>query len=176
MNPTRRVVTGHDAVGKSIVVMDSPAPNVKERKASHLVSTLIWVTYETPADISGSADRAEREIGVPPPAGGSIFRIVDFPPFDDEGAPLDNQAILREMGVAASGAKARHPLMHRTRSIDYMVVISGEIYLLHDDSEVLLRAGDVIVQRGTNHSWENRSKENCRIAVVLIDAKEPARP
>jgi mannose-6-phosphate isomerase-like protein (cupin superfamily) len=169
--PTRRVVTGHDASGKAVVLLDGAAPNAKLRKATGLTSTLLWVTDGSPADNSRSADSAEREIGVAPPARGSVFRMVDFPPAADVGA-VDNAAMLKEMGIAGGHAEARHATMHRTRSIDYAVVISGEIDMLLDDSEVHLKAGDVLVQRGTNHAWVNRGKENCRIAFVLIDAEE----
>jgi quercetin dioxygenase-like cupin family protein len=167
--PTRRVVTGHDASGKAVVLFDGPAPNAKLRKASGLTSTLLWVTDESPADNSGRADRAERDIGVAPPPRGSIFRVVDFPPAADVGA-VDNAAMLREMGIKEGQGGARHATMHRTKSVDYAVVISGEIDMLLDDSEVRLRAGDVLVQRGTSHAWVNRGKESCRIAFVLIDA------
>ena len=169
--PTRRVVTGHDAKGKAVILFDGAAPNAKLRKATGLVSTLLWVTEESPADVSGDADRAGREIGVAPPPRGSIFRVVDFPPAADFGA-VDNAAMLREMGIAADQSDARHATMHRTKSIDYAVVISGEIDMLLDDSEVHLKAGDVLVQQGTNHAWVNRGKENCRIAFVLIDAED----
>ena len=169
--PTRRVVTGHDAKGKAVILFDGAAPNAKLRKATGLVSTLLWVTEESPADVSGDADRAGREIGVAPPPRGSIFRIVDFPPAAAFGA-VDNAAMLREMGIGAGQSDARHASMHRTKSIDYAVVISGEIDMLLDDSEVHLKAGDVLVQQGTNHAWVNRGKENCRIAFVLIDAED----
>lgn len=173
--PIRRVVTGHDANGRAVVVIDGVAQNVKLRKASGgLISTLLWLTDETPADISGTGDRADREIGVAPPARGSAFRIVDFPPTADP-ASMDNAAVIREMGIGAAGDEQRHPLMHRTRSIDYAIVMSGEIDMLLDDTEVHLRAGDVLVQQGTNHAWVNRGRENCRVAFVLIDAEEPAR-
>ncbi len=145
--PTRRVVTGHDARGKAVVLIDGAATN--------------------------GEDKAAREIGVAPPPRGSIFRVVDFPPSVDFGV-VDNAAMLREMGIGAGQGDARHAAMHRTKSIDYAVVISGEIDMLLDDSEVHLKAGDVLVQRGTNHAWVNRAKENCRIAFVLVDAKEPA--
>ncbi|HYY60236.1 MAG TPA: cupin domain-containing protein [Burkholderiales bacterium] len=163
----RRVVTGHRD-GKAVVIYDSAAPNQKLRAASGVVSTLIWVTDESPADIGGSADRAAREIGVPPPARGTVFRVVDFPP--EQGA-RSREAILREMGVAEHGA-ARHHGMHRTRSVDYALVLEGEIDMLLDDSEVHLRAGDVLVQQGTNHAWVYRGAGPCRMAFVLIDAKE----
>jgi mannose-6-phosphate isomerase-like protein (cupin superfamily) len=174
-----------DGEGRAVVGIDGPARNVRVRKASGgLVSTLLWVTDETPAELSGRADRADREIGVGPPPRGSAFRIVDFPP-TDESALMDNAAVISEMGISDGGAKAgdgtvgdekRHPLMHRTRSIDYAVVMSGEIDMLLDDTKVHLKAGDVLVQQGTNHAWVNRGRENCRIAFVLIDADEPAGP
>jgi naringenin degradation protein FdeH len=168
MRPVRRVVTGHRD-GKAVVLYDSAAPNQKRRQASGLVSTLIWVTEETPADISGRADRAAREIGVPPPPAGSIFRVVDFPP--EEGA-RSREAILTEMGVVGDHGGARHPGMHRTRSIDYAIVLEGEIDMLLDEGEIRLRAGDVLVQQGTNHAWVNRGAGPCRIAFVLIDARK----
>jgi len=165
MKPVRRVVTGHRD-GKAVVLFDSAAPNQKLRQASGLLSTLVWVTDETPADISGTVDRAQREIGVPPPPRGTIFRVVDFPP---EGGARSREAVLKEMGVADHGG-ARHPGMHRTKSVDYAVVLEGEIDMLLDDSEVHLEAGDVLVQQGTNHAWVNRGSAPCRIAFVLIDA------
>jgi len=165
MKPVRRVVTGHRD-GKAVVLFDSAAPNQKLRQASGLLSTLVWVTDETPADISGTVDRAQREIGVPPPPRGTIFRVVDFPP---EGGARSREAVLKEMGVADHGG-ARHPGMHRTKSVDYAVVVEGEIDMLLDDAEVHLEAGDVLVQQGTNHAWVNRGSAPCRIAFVLIDA------
>jgi mannose-6-phosphate isomerase-like protein (cupin superfamily) len=165
---TRRVVTGHRN-GKGTVLFDGPAPNRKLRQASGLVSTLLWVTDESPADISGSADRAEREIGVPPPPRGSIFRMVEFPP---GGKAMSREAVLKEMGLAGQSASA-HPGMHRTRSVDYAVLIEGEIDMVLDEGEVHLAAGDVLVQQGTNHAWVNRGERPCRIAFVLLDAAEP---
>ena len=166
MKPVRRVVTGHRG-GKAVVLFDSAAPNQKLRQASGLVSTLVWVTDETPADVSGAVDRSLREIGVPPPPTGSIFRVVDFPP---EGGARSRDAVLKEMGVADQGG-ARHHGMHKTKSIDYAVVLEGEIDMLLDASEVHLKAGDVLVQQGTNHAWVNRGEKNCRMAFVLVDAK-----
>ncbi|HTQ73774.1 MAG TPA: cupin domain-containing protein [Burkholderiales bacterium] len=172
MRPTRRVVTGHDASGAAVVLIDGNAPNAKLRKATGLTSTLLWVTDGSPADNSGSADAADRDIGVAPPPRGSIFRVVDFPPAAEAGA-VDNAAMLKEMGLAdAAHSDPRHATMHRTRSVDYAVVISGEIDMLLDDTEVHLKPGDVLVQRGTRHAWVNRGRESCRVAFVLIDAGE----
>ena len=149
------------------MAFDGPAPNAKLRKASGLVSTLLWVTDESPADVSGSLDAAQREIGVAPPPAGTIFRVVDFPP---TAGQFSSEAVLKEMGLAA-GHGSRHPLMHRTASIDYAVVLEGEIDMLLDDSEVHLRAGDVLVQQGTNHAWVNRGNRPCRIAFVLVGSR-----
>lgn len=171
---TRRVITGHDAHGKAIIVEDGCAPNVKVRKVGNLTSTLVWVTDETPANLESPNDPSLREIGVAPPAGGSILRIVDFPPEAEAGA-VDNAAMLREMGLSrpADDSSVRHASMHRTRSIDYALVLEGEIVMLLDDSEVHLKAGDVLIQKATNHAWVNRGQTPCRIAFVLIDAVEP---
>src|ERR1700730_12393510 len=134
---TRRVVTGHDADGKAVVLADGPAPNVKVRQTG-IVSTLLWVTAEAPADIAGSADRAASEAGVAPPDHGSILRIVDFRPVTADAMALGNAAGTTEMGVAHHGhaAGTRHPFTHRTRSIDYALVLTGEIDMLLDDTEV----------------------------------------
>lgn len=164
---TRRIVTGHKD-GKAVVLFDGPAPNRKVRQATGLVSTLVWVTDESPADISGGADRSLREMGVPPPAQGSVFRVVEFPP---ERKTMSRDAVLKEMGLSHQ-ADSKHAGMHRTRSIDYAVVMEGEIDMVLDDSEVHLVAGDVLVQQGTNHAWVNRGSRACRIAFVLIDALE----
>src|SRR5215467_7620104 len=124
--PVRRVVTGHDDAGKAVVLMDG-APNARVRPESGIASTLLWVTDETPADMSGHADRAERTIGVPPPPSGSIFRVVDFPPVGAEVKSIDHEAVLRSMGIEPGHGPARHPYMHRTRSVDYAIVLAGEI-------------------------------------------------
>lgn len=170
----RRVVTGQDETGKAIVLLDGPSPNTFVRESTGTVARLMWVTDATPADISGAADAAVRKIAIAPPPGGSVFRLVDFPPTPDlRATPVDLMA--RDIGGEQAAGKARpprHPYMHRTRSIDYAIIVSGEIDMLLDDSEVHLRQGDVVVQRGTNHAWVNRGKEVCRIAFVLIDAKD----
>src|SRR5262245_30435065 len=172
---TRRVVTGHDNNGKAMVLSDGPAPNVKVRQTG-ITSTLVWATDESPADISGSADRAARESGVAPPNHGSILRIVDFPPVTADAVALGQSAMHKEMGLShdpAGGAGARHAFTHRTKSVDYALVLEGEIDMLLDDSEIHLKAGDVLVQQGTNHAWVNNGTRPCRIAFVLIDAEKP---
>lgn len=166
----RRVVTGHDANGTAIIARDGMAENVRVRAANGLTSTLLWAEDTTPGDNAGDVDKADRDIGVAPPDGGSVFRIVEFVPDD---ASVSNEDMKRELGLDPdSGGPVRHPGMHKTRSVDYAIVISGEIDMLVDEDEVHLTAGDVIVQRGTNHAWANRGTEPCRIAFVLIDAQE----
>lgn len=172
--PVRRVVTGHAADGRSSVLIDGAAPNVKQRAAGN-GSTLLWVTDETPADVGGRADRAAREIGVPPPRRGTLFRVAEFPP-GVGGEVRDHEALLRDFGIGPDvkrGHPPRHPAIHRTRSLDYVVVLEGEIDLLLDDQDVHLRAGDVVVQQATNHAWINRGANTCRLAMVFIDAQEP---
>jgi naringenin degradation protein FdeH len=131
------------------------------------------VSDESPAALS-AADRAARDIGVPPPRRGTIFRIAEFPP--GPGDVLDNETLLRDFGIGSDvlrGHPPRHPAIHRTRSLDYVAVLEGEIVLLLDEGETTLRAGDVVVQQGTNHAWINRGTEKCRLAMVFVDAEEP---
>jgi quercetin dioxygenase-like cupin family protein len=141
----RRVVTGHDASGRAVVKIDEISKNlVSTRPGSS--STVIWTTDSIPADNAGESDAGLRKTGTTLP-GGTVFRVVEFSP-----------------GVS--------PRVHRTDSIDYAVVISGEIDMeLEKGDEVHLKAGDVLVQRGTVHNWINRGKAPCVIAFALIDAK-----
>jgi len=174
----RRVVTGHDETGKAVVLFDGANPHKKVRPASGTVSRLLWVTDRTPADMSGAADRADVNIGIPPPAGGSVFRIVEFPPTTDAeiaklGTDFMQSQIAHEEHGSGKFRPPTHPFMHRTRTIDYAIVMSGEIDMLLDEDEIHLQAGDVLIQQGTNHAWINRSGKSCRIAFILIDATEP---
>ena len=170
----RRVITGHDATGKAIVTYDSVSQVSGGEPELGVETYLLWVTDTTPAPISGKADEATRKVGIPPPANGSIFRIVDFHPMTKEMENLDPEFLAKIAGQQLTpGAKPpRHPGMHRTKSIDYVIVLSGEITMLLDDSEVHLKAGDVLVQRATVHAWINKGKETCRIAVAMVDAQD----
>jgi mannose-6-phosphate isomerase-like protein (cupin superfamily) len=177
-NNVRRIVTTVDETGKAVVLFDGDNPHTVNRPNRANTSRLLWVTGETPADISGPADRAALamgKIGISPPPGGSVFRIVEFPPVGPEADKLDNNFLHHQIGGEAPsrGLPPRHPFMHRTRTIDYAIVMDGEIDMLLDDSEIHMKAGDVLVQQGTNHAWVNRGKEPCRIAFILIDSKEP---
>ena len=169
----RRVVTGHDARGRSVVLMDGESPySFFLEKAGGLQLTELWETRSAPADNSGTHDAAEHERRIEPVSGGTVFRIVEYPPDRVRLKTLDADAFYSGMGAkAAGGAERRHPGMHRTRTLDYCVVLSGEIYAVLDEGEVLLCAGDCLVQRGTRHAWSNRSEEPCVIAFVLVAAK-----
>jgi mannose-6-phosphate isomerase-like protein (cupin superfamily) len=171
----RRVVTTIDKNDKAVVLFDGANPHKKVRPQSGTVSRLLWVTEGTPTDITGPQDRARVDIGIMPPRAGSAFRIVDFPPETEEMRKLDPHTMHASLGDGAPkrGLPPRHPAMHRTRTVDYAIVMAGEIDMLLDDSEIHLKAGDVLIQQGTNHAWVNRGTEPCRIAFILIDAKEP---
>jgi quercetin dioxygenase-like cupin family protein len=172
--PFRRVVTGHNAKGQSIFIMDGPAPVVRSRGTGATASTEFWETRETPADNGGSDDPTLKQDGkVPPPKHGSKFRVVEYPPDSQRVAALrapDSTHDAKAEGYVRDLANKRHPGFHKTDSIDYAIVLSGEIWALMDEGEVLLKAGDVLVQRGTNHAWSNRTEEPCCVAFVLIDA------
>jgi mannose-6-phosphate isomerase-like protein (cupin superfamily) len=171
----RRVVTTVDKNDKAVVLFDGANPHKKVRPTTNTVMRMLWVTDQAPADLCGTGDRAAIDIGIMPPRGGSVFRIVEFPPETAESRNLAPDAMHRSLGDAAPkrGLPPRHPAMHRTRTVDYAIVMAGEIDMLLDDSEIHLKAGDVLVQQGTNHAWVNRGSEPCRIAFILIDAKEP---
>ena len=171
MDPIRRVVTGHDDSGKAVVAMDGAAPNVLTRLGG-LVSTQLWRTAEMPVDNMADGDPVTGEIKTPPPPNGSVFRVTEFPPVTDEVDKLEHSSVAASLGAIPVGdIKNKHPFQHRTNSVDYAIVLSGEIDMLLDDSEVHVTAGDVIIQRGTNHAWVNRGTEPCRIAFILIDAE-----
>jgi mannose-6-phosphate isomerase-like protein (cupin superfamily) len=171
LRSTRRIVTGHDARGKAVVLFDDVV-RAKQRGANGV--SLFWVTSEFPVDAAGSSDRGQTPVGVPPPGGGTVFRVVDFYPASPHAAPVDHIEILRAMGIdPATQGYARHANTHRTRTIDYAIVLDGEIDMLLDDSEIHVKAGDVLVQQATNHAWVNNGTKPCRIAFILIDANTP---
>jgi naringenin degradation protein FdeH len=171
----RRVVTGHNAEGKSIFVSDAATPHVFQRSTGSAIVMELWETTSTPADNRGNDDAIARGFRLSPPKNGSVFRIIEYPPDKERlkslaaelAAPDDGSG---RVAAADKSAGARHPGFHKTSSVDYAIVLSGEIYALMDEGEVLLKAGDVLIQRGTNHAWSNRTDEPCYVAFVLIDA------
>ena len=169
----RRVVTGHDMNGKSVFLMDGPAPNVKEMASMPgLALTDLWETSGAPADNGGNADAAARPIRLEPPPRGSILRIVEFPPDAAWRGKADSLEAFKSIGAGhAKDQSNSDPMMHTTATIDYLIVLKGEIVAILDQGETLLKAGDVMIQRGTNHSWSVRGNEPCLLAAILIDAK-----
>lgn len=173
----RRVVTTHDETGKAVVMIDDQTPHKTVTPGRGTGSWRVWVTKNMPVDMEEQRDLGADQIGPAPPKNGTAIRIMDFPPETPEIAklPLDHlsKMIGGDLYALPKARPPRHPLMHRTRSIDYIIVLSGEIFMLLDDREVHLKAGDVVVQQATSHAWVNRGNEICRIAVVLIDGNDP---
>jgi hypothetical protein len=173
--PIRRVVTADDAKGNSRIAEDAPASsvrNVAARPGYRAVN--VWRTEQTPARIT-TGDSVSEHQGILPPRNGTILRIIDFPP-----EPRDEGELKRQLDSTFGGIykdalhdrrAGKHPGMHRTETVDYAIVLEGEIWAVMDEGETLLRAGDVLIQRGTNHAWANRSNATARIAFVLIDGQ-----
>jgi hypothetical protein len=173
----RRVVTGHDPTGKAVVLFDGPSLNKIVREKTGVVNRLVWQTDVFPTDISGNYDRAVERGGIAWGEGGSSFRVVEFPSMSDEEiAAFPSDLVAKQFGSdAPTGYRPpSHPFMHRTRTLDYAIVLAGEIDMKLDDDELVhLRAGDILVQQGTNHAWINRTGSPCRIAFIFLDAKDP---
>ena len=172
ITPIRRVVTGHDARGRSQFVSDGPSPHVLTIPGrDDFALTNLWVTDRAPASNAGNADAAARPVVLEPPRSGAIFRVVEFPP-DRAPGGFDRKAAFAAMGAghAMDPDASRHPGMHKTDTVDFALVLSGEIWALMDVGETRLRAGDTLVQRGTNHAWSNRSDQPCLVAFILVSA------
>ena len=173
----RRIVTGHDETGKAIVLNDGPPPMIIRNPMQEGLSFYeVWNTQSPNIVTAEEEEPTFRHEGkTAPPKGGSVIRFVDIPPEGQSGPEFDADhaaALFEKVGLkenAEHHIPGRHPLMHRTESIDYGILISGEIVLLLDDSEVILKPGDVVVQRGTIHAWTNRTNEIARMAFILID-------
>ena len=176
--PFRRIVTGHDPEGNAIIQEDGPPPRA-QRIGGEIgpIFYEVWNTRETPARIDrASGEPAEEGIILAPPRNGTRIRVLDIPPEDARIAtitPEEAQAHFAEVGAGAasshSSVGSRHAFMHRTETVDYGIVLEGELVLIVDNAETVVRTGDIVIQRGTNHGWANRSDRNCRIAFILID-------
>ncbi|MCX5435665.1 MULTISPECIES: cupin domain-containing protein [unclassified Streptomyces] len=178
LKPVRRIVTGHTAKGRSTIVNDGPTPNVFVSTDVEGFGAIVpWQTE--PGDLSNDDNNdpapAEAEVPMSPKLGGTVFRIASFPP-DESYSDAAADSLFGDIGgdhardAAQDTEGDRHFWFHRTDSLDYAIVLEGEIWLLTDEEETLARTGDVIIQRGTNHSWANRSDRTCRMAFVLMGA------
>ena len=170
--PVRRVVTAIDADGRSFIAEAGPSPAGFALPGSPFRSDNIWRTHAAPAPVDAPDDIAAHR-GVLPPAGGTLLRVIDFPPME---GTREEQAALAAKVFALLYPDADHQAgsdrsagMHTTDTVDYAIVLAGEIYAVMDQDEALLTAGDVLIQRGTAHSWENRSRRMARVAFVLVD-------
>jgi mannose-6-phosphate isomerase-like protein (cupin superfamily) len=178
VKPVRRIVTIDDEHGESRAIFDGPTPDVRTDPARPgYAAARIWITDRTPARIRGVTETLHLPHRLEPPLGGSICTIVTFPPDDTYVGKVG----AREVGLffhamsapAAStySSKAPHPYMMKTRTLDFCIVLEGEIMLVLDTEEVHLKAGDTVVQRGTNHAWSNRSTRPCTIAFSVHDGR-----
>jgi hypothetical protein len=174
LQPKRRIVTGHNEAGRSVVVFD----NLVHPRHELQDDIYLWITERTPASNVGHADAADRPIKLEPPSQGSVFHFVQFPPAV-EMANLsleERERLMVELfeHLGASHTRVdmiRSPGMHKTKTLDYIILLSGEVTLLLDEGEVNLTPFDVVVQRGTNHAWVNRGTKPALIGVVSIDAE-----
>lgn len=172
----RRVITGHDDDGKAVVIIDetmtpdlghvlTPPGQPNVRLAD------VWLSRSVPDSNAGNADTVENSVTLEPPAGGAVFRVLELPP-DSERNYDSMKTYFEQMGAGDRLDGQKHPGMHKTKSVDYLIIVSGEVWLILDEEEVCLKAGDVCVQRGTLHAWSNRSDAPCLIAAVLLDAAD----
>jgi mannose-6-phosphate isomerase-like protein (cupin superfamily) len=165
-SPVRRIVTGHDSQGNAIIQADEAVPRVQRIGGpTGPLFHEVWNTQATPAPIDASSgEPAEHGIILAPPKNGTRIRVLDIPP--DDPSLATQTAEEARAHFAEVGAR-----MHRTETVDYGIVLEGEIVLIMDEGETTVRAGDIVIQRGTNHGWANRSDRNCRIAFILIDGE-----
>jgi Cupin domain len=172
--PLRRIITGDDANGRSRIIADGPPTAIRTvpERPDYQVSNL-WRTETGPAPVNAPDTIVDHKGILPPKNGGSILRVIDYPPEATDPAERQRQ-IHATFGGMYSDAQhdksdGAHPGMHRTDTVDYAILLEGEIWAIMDDEETLMRAGDILVQRGTNHAWANRSNKNARICFVLLD-------
>jgi mannose-6-phosphate isomerase-like protein (cupin superfamily) len=173
----RRVVTGHDKAGKSIFIADGLAPNVLEMASMPGVAlTDLWRTGSAPASNAGNKDAARGKIKLEPPPDGTILRIVEFPPDKTWRKSADAKKAFASIGAhGAPDHGSDDAMMHATASVDYIIVLEGEIHAVLDKGETLLKRGDILVQRGTNHSWSVRGNKPAIVAAILVGAAPVGR-
>lgn len=172
-----RVVTGHDPDGKAIIASNGPLAAIAELAAiPGMIFHEVWETGASPAPVDNCADPTTGPMMHGAPKNGTRIRFVDLPPDTNYLAEADTRmkALFEEVNNVeglTTKPDSPHPMMHRTESIDYGIVIEGELTLILDDSEVALKPGSVVVQRGTNHAWANRTGRPCRMLFVQIDGQ-----
>lgn len=177
IRPVRVVVTGNDDDGKAHVTSDEAAREVFHREHRPVALTDLWQIPSVPTPIDSDGREAlTLPFTLAPDRGGVKLRIVQFDPeLPGTVERADGQDVFTEMGAGDEHIEnARHPFMHRTQTVDFGIVLQGSITMLLDHEDVLVSAGDVVIQRGTNHAWSNRGTEPCLIAFVLIDAADAA--
>jgi hypothetical protein len=169
--PVRRVVTGHDVAGRAVIVSDAAVPPIEVAAVPGTFFHEIWATSSVPAAIDDGVDPTAGPLRLAPPAGGTRIRIVDIPPdaVQQVVSAEEAAAAFAAMDAPQQHGSGRHALMHRTETVDYGIVLRGEVWLVVDEGETRLGPGDVVVQRGTNHAWSNRTDETARMAFVLVD-------
>lgn len=175
----RRVVTGHDKNGKAVVLSDGAVPVVHSNPMRPgQLSYEVWKTSAMPIPLVAQEPEptgGKRQLH--PVANGTTFRISEVPPESDAIRNMTPEQARNAFAASNAeeastwGRGGRHPLMHRTETVDYAVVLEGEITLLLDEGEVMLKAGDVVIQRGTNHAWRNHTSKPTRMLYVLMDGK-----
>lgn len=173
----KRVVTGHDANGRAVVASSGPTPNAFPLAAvPGTVFHEIWNSTASPAVLDNADDPTAKPLQLSPGPLGSVIRVVDIPPdsLQNQISAADAAAAFAEIGQSHAGtgtADSKHKLMHRTETLDYGIVTEGEVWLVLDDEEVHLKRGDVVVQRGTNHAWSNRTEAMARMVFILLDGR-----
>ncbi len=187
----RRIVTGHNEQQRAVIATAGAPPNVHALKAvPGTVFYEIWRTASMPVPIANENDPTDCPLQLSPPANGSLIRVVDIPPDAIQNAISDDDAAaaFAEIGqadaltdsthrdqtahpVSENEASSKHKLMHRTETLDYGILLSGELWMVLDDEEIHLKEGDIVVQRGTNHAWSNRSDTTARMVFILLDGE-----
>jgi hypothetical protein len=173
LKSVRRIVTGHDADGNAVILEDSLAKQKLAIGVPEHGVTDLWKTAALPASNDGYVDPCTGQITLPPPPNGTVFRIVEFPPDSDFLPKLDQKSAFSVLGEGAAESLTGRAdvVMHRTASLDYAIVVEGEIWAVMDKGEALLKSGDVLIQRGTNHGWSNRGDRPALVAFVLVAAQ-----
>ncbi len=173
LRPVRRIITGHNSEGRSIIVSDDISPHTKAERLTDL-----WRTFSAPAGNQDDADQAATAVELKPPPNGTVFRYFQIKPeadYQEKSADERQREAAQLFEAMGAGherdSEARHPNMHKTDTVDYIILLSGEVTMLLDDGEVAMKPLDVVIQRGTNHAWVNYGNEPAVLAAILIDAE-----